>query len=251
MVGRPSVVLLPIALIRRDGETQSRVSESFATIQEYSALMLSGVEFPPVKVWFDGAEYWLSDGFQRLAAAVEIGRSEIPAEVVPGGLLDARWDSYSANSTHGLRRTSADIQMVIRRALAHPNSARLSSGQLARHLGIPETTFRRWRKNVSPPHGEDTIRIAVRRGKPYRIQTVAIGRRKEKAQSHTPRTTRSLKQEVEEMRGEASQSCRRILNILTNWLTGRSTPRTVLDALERVIQEREVVPCRTVVSHKS
>lgn len=107
---------------------------------------------PPVKVWFDGDHYWLSDGFQRISALEQLGREQVLAEIRRGALVDARWDSYGSNSTHGLRRTQADLIAAIFRASQHPTADGLSHREIARHLGIPEATFRRLVKRASASH---------------------------------------------------------------------------------------------------
>jgi ParB-like chromosome segregation protein Spo0J len=43
--------------------------------------MAAGGVFPPIVVFFDGAEYWLGDGFHRIIAAVALGLVEIAADV--------------------------------------------------------------------------------------------------------------------------------------------------------------------------
>src|SRR4051794_15360987 len=88
--------LIPIASVRTDGQTQHRIATSQALVAKYAELMRDGVIFPPVRVWWDGAEYWLTDGFHRLAAAQGLGMQEILAEIHNGTLAAAQWDSYAA-----------------------------------------------------------------------------------------------------------------------------------------------------------
>lgn len=47
----------------------------------------AGVVFPPI-VFFDGADYWLADGFHRLIAAEELGLTEFDADVREGTRRD-------------------------------------------------------------------------------------------------------------------------------------------------------------------
>jgi hypothetical protein len=56
--------------------------------------MKDGTTFPPIRVWWDGSSYWLSDGFQRLAAAKQAGITEITCKIPEGSLTEAQWDSY-------------------------------------------------------------------------------------------------------------------------------------------------------------
>lgn len=98
--------MLEISAIRKDGRTHHRLAVDPSVVQEYASMMLEGVAFAPVRVWFDGESYWLSDGFQRVEAAALAKLSTISAEVWSGSLSDAQWDSYACNGTHGQRRSS-------------------------------------------------------------------------------------------------------------------------------------------------
>jgi len=66
----------------------------------------NGDEFPPVQVVYDGAEYWLWDGFHRLHARKRNGLYTVPAIVRQGTRRDAVLLSVGANATHGFRRTT-------------------------------------------------------------------------------------------------------------------------------------------------
>jgi hypothetical protein len=64
-----AVTAIPIELIRIDGGTQIRDCKTQHTkVEEYVAAMATGADFPPLTVFWDGAEYWLADGFHRLWA---------------------------------------------------------------------------------------------------------------------------------------------------------------------------------------
>ena len=228
-------IRLPTSEVRTDGRTQGRRSLNLEIVREYGALMKAGIEFPPVRVFFDGDVYWLTDGFHRLAATKELYRSEILAEVLYGTLSDALWDSCSANTTHGLRRNRRDIEVIITRALAHPNGLILSNNQIAKHLGIPEATLRRWRKELSSSDDEDD-RIAVRGGATYRINTKRIGKHSTQLTSEC-RHKHQVKGELLEMKSEASPDARRVLNIFGNWLFGRGSVSDCLSAVERLLRE--------------
>lgn len=134
-------IKLPIAAIRIDGATQPRAQLDSETIEDYAAAMRAGVEFPPVTVFYDGAEYWLADGFHRVnAAGAAAGKKRIAAEVHQGTREDAQWFSYAANQSHGLRRSNADKQRAIRAAIEHAKSKDLSDRQIAEHVGVDHKT---------------------------------------------------------------------------------------------------------------
>jgi adenylylsulfate kinase len=196
--------------------------------------MEAGVEFPPVRTWFDGNDYWLVDGFHRIAATRKIGARKITVQVFEGSLEEARWDSYRANSTHGLRRTIVDLEAVITRVLEHPKSQHLSNNQIARHLDLPEATFRRWRKRLSSSADEDATRLAVRGGATYMIKIAQIGRSQSATAGNRPSNKR-LQQEFEGLVAGASPDARRVLNVIEKWIHGNSDGVTILSALEGVI----------------
>lgn len=77
----------------------------------------------------------------RLTAAESLGLAEIVCEIHYGSLLDAIWFSCSVNAAHGLRRTRDDVQLAIKRALAHPKSAGQSDRELADYIGCDHKTI--------------------------------------------------------------------------------------------------------------
>ena len=96
-----------------------------------------GLRFPPVVLFAegegegDGPTYWLADGFHRVLAARRAGLTEFPAEVQPGTARDALLFGISANSAHGLPRTSADKRKAVALLLADRNGASGATGRLA------------------------------------------------------------------------------------------------------------------------
>jgi hypothetical protein len=233
------IIILDIHRIRRDGATQGRATISRSVVGRYANAMRAGTEFPPVRIWFDGDNYWLSDGFQRIAAAELIGLPRFRAEIFPGTLEDARWDSYAANSHHGLRRVRADIESVIARALQHPKASQLSNNQIARHLNVPESTLRRWRTKASSPTGEDTSRIVLRGGRSYCMETANIGKGAA-LRSGEPRSWSRLRGDVRDMKELASSEARMILTIIEKWVTGRSSLTVCLEGIEQAIRDPSI-----------
>jgi hypothetical protein len=243
--GNVSLLLLEINRIRRDGGTQSRHVPNELIITEYCELMQAGVQFPPVRTWFDGSAYWLSDGFQRCAAAEQAGLDRIRTEVHMGSLEDARWDSFAANSSHGLRRSQRDVETAIKNALSHPKSLQLSNSQIAKHLNVPEPTIRRWRNYLSSPSEEDHVRIAVRNGKQYEINTANIGK-VHRAQIQSEMLRKDLREQMAEMKRLGSPDVHRLLNIISNWLYSGASARDCVEAFENVIRG-----CSSVRSKKA
>lgn len=234
------VLRLQVQIIRRDGGTQGRLALKPTVVKEYAELMAEGVKFPPVRTWFDGCEYWLSDGFQRLAAADLIKVETVDAEVLHGNIDDARWDSYAANRFHGLRRTRADMEVIIERALVHPHSKQLSNVQIAQHLSVSEATIRRWRTHLSSSGDEDRMRIARRGDSSYSINVCNIGKCNDGRTSRI-KSRRALQQDLDTMKGLASPEARRVLNIVGNWIFAGCSPESCLEAIETVVRDLRVL----------
>ena len=224
--------LISIQSIRTDGQTQHRTAINQELIRKYAELMSEGAVFPPVRVWWDGTDYWLTDGFHRLGAAQRLEMQEILAEVHIGALSAAQWDSYAANCSHGARRTRAEAQNVLRLALHHSNAEYVSNLELARHLQLPESTVRRWRRAISSSSGEVSCRLVTRRGTTYQLTVDKIGRHR--AISRLKRRD-DIRAELAAMKDHASPELRRLLNIVGNWVLGTATPVECVAAMEHVV----------------
>jgi hypothetical protein len=197
--------------------------------------MEEGVVFPPVRVWFDNSHYWLSDGFHRLAAAARIGLSRFPAYICDGSLSDALWDSYSANSLNGRARSAAERKAIILGALVHPDSAGMSNVQLARTLGLPEATLRRYRNCLSSSRDEDgqaRLRTVNRQGTTYVLRIGNLGSYSRRSAS---KARSVLKSELAQMRSSSSPAARRILAVVEHWALGSATAQESIAALEQVL----------------
>ena len=59
---------LSLDLINLYGGTQARVQTTDEAVESYAEEMTQGTVFPPIDVYFDGATYWLADGFHRYLA---------------------------------------------------------------------------------------------------------------------------------------------------------------------------------------
>ena len=152
---------LAIQTIRRDGGTQPRVAKDWETIYDYADLMTAGVKLPPVTVFYDGSDYWLADGFHRVEAALSANLTEVDADVNQGTLSDAQWFSFSANQSHGLRRSNDDKSRAVKAALAHPKCAGLSNVQISKHVGVDEKTVRAWREKMTSELPKSTTRTGA------------------------------------------------------------------------------------------
>ena len=164
--------------IRLDGGTQPRMKIDPAVRDEYGERMKAGEKFPPIDVFFDGENYWLVDGFHRLAAFTLVMPGEaIECNVHKGTLQDAQWYSYSVNKAHGLRRTERDKARVVKEALAHPEAANKSNVEIAEHCGVNESTVRRHRKKLGASSATTKMRQVTRGTTTYSQNATHIGKK--------------------------------------------------------------------------
>ncbi len=169
---------LNIGLIRIDGGTQARESINQEAVQEYAEAIAQGATFPPVTIFFDGAEHWLADGFHRYHAHRHAGRVSIDADVREGTVREAVLFSFSANDGHGLRTTPADRRKAMLRMLNDPEWSQWSDSAIAKASGVSQQTVANHRRSIfqnledSPPK----TRKVERGGKVYEQDTTKIGR---------------------------------------------------------------------------
>ncbi|KAF3999182.1 hypothetical protein [Glaciimonas immobilis] len=167
--------------IRIDGGTQSRAALNEATIGEYAEAIRGGVDLPPIITFFDGANYWLADGFHRYHAHKAAGAMEIMAEVRNGLCRDAVLYSVGANASHGLRRTNEDKHRAVKTLLGDAEWAAWSQEKIAKACGV-STGFVSKLVNEPSLHGEGmskpATRTVERNGKVYEQNTANIGKAK-------------------------------------------------------------------------
>jgi hypothetical protein len=167
--------MIPVESVRINGGTQSRVELNQATISEYAESIRLAVDLPPVVVFFDGATFWLADGFHRFHAHREAGAMEIAGDIHTGTQRDAILYSVGANAAHGLRRTNADKRRAVETLLNDAEWAAWSGNQIAKACAVSESFVRHLRLNEDTP-AAPPIRIVERNGKTYEQNTTNIGR---------------------------------------------------------------------------
>lgn len=184
--------MLDLAKINTISGTQARSSLSQETVAEYAEAYKAGVNMPPVVVFYDGATYYLADGFHRFFGAKAAGLETIREEVTPGTLRDAILFSLKANETHGLRRTNADKRKAVETMLADAEWAKWSSNAIAKACGVSNHLVDDVRESILEFSKIDSKkypqipRIVERNGKTYEQNTANIG---EKALSQEPTAT--------------------------------------------------------------
>lgn len=127
---------LAINKIRTDGGTQPRKGLDSDTVEQYTQAVKAKVKFPPVIVYYDGAAYWLADGFHRLQAHRNAQKRVILADVRQGNLREAILHSAGANATHGLRRSNADKRRAVMCLLDDPEWSEWSDRAIAKRCNV-------------------------------------------------------------------------------------------------------------------
>ncbi|MBP8291456.1 MAG: ParB N-terminal domain-containing protein [Caldilineaceae bacterium] len=168
---------LSLNQIRRDGGTQPREGIDWDHVKDMQQALADGAALPAISVIYDGADYWLWDGFHRWHAYANNGKLEIPVVISQGTQDDAQWESFAANQAHGLKRTPSEKERAIRGALKHPKSAGMSNMAIAKHLGVSDKTVAQYREKMelSSEIPKITTRTVERNGQTYQQNTANIG----------------------------------------------------------------------------
>ena len=169
---------IPIDAIRRNGGTQVRAQTDWLIVDDYAQAMKDGATFPPIVVYFDGSEYWLSDGFHRVEAAERAGLTEIAADVRRGTQRDAILNACSANAAHGLRRTNADKRRAVETLLRDEEWAKWSDSEIARRCAVSQPFVSQMRQQF-PSYNDYKMgdaRTVQRNGTTYTQNTANIGK---------------------------------------------------------------------------
>lgn len=146
-----------------DQETQQRESIDLAMVSEYAESMQCGAKFPPVTVFFDGAQYWLADGYHRYHAHKESEIPDIQADIHDGTKDDAIMFSFGANGTHGKRLTNADKHKNVKKALSFHKTKNLSDRDIAKICHVTQPFVSKLRKEVITviTHKDDMVNKKV------------------------------------------------------------------------------------------
>ena len=128
--------VMNIGALVLDEKLQSRTEIDEATVAEYTESVKGGDEFPAVLVYFDGINYYLTDGYHRYHAHKRAERVSILCDVVNGTFRDAVFHATGANSKHGMRRTNADKRKAVMTLLDDLVWMEMSSQEIAAHCGV-------------------------------------------------------------------------------------------------------------------
>ena len=134
-----------------DAGTQQRENINDAAVEEYAEALRCGAKFPAVSLFFDGARYYLADGFHRYHAhkAVE-GMQDILADVYEGTKREAVLFSASANGAHGIRLSNSDKRKSVLVLLLDKEWSQWSDNQIAKHCHVTHPFVGKIRKELIP-----------------------------------------------------------------------------------------------------
>lgn len=167
---------LNLNAIRIDGGTQPRERINMEAVGDYAEAVKVGIEFPPIVVFHDGAEYWLADGFHRWHAHKQADKASILADVRTGTLLDAKLHAVGANGEHGLRRSNADKRRAVEMVLAEDAWATWPEAKIAAACCVSRTLVRTILEERHLVEKQDSVREVTRGGTTYKQDTTAIGK---------------------------------------------------------------------------
>jgi hypothetical protein len=141
---------LELKKIRLDGGTQVRASIKKDAVMHYSMSMEEGAVFPAMRVFFDGTDYWLADGFHRYHAALRIGVTHFPCDIETGTPRDALFFGSSANNLHGQPMDNADKRKVTMIFVEDFEWGEWSNAEIARKIGVSAPFVAKMRGESAP-----------------------------------------------------------------------------------------------------
>ena len=136
--------------IRLDGGTQVRAAIKEEAVMRYATDLEGGAVFPAMRVFFDGTDYWMSDGFHRYHAALRIGMADFLCEIETGTPRDALFFGSSANNLHGQPMDNADKRKVTMIFVEDFEWGEWSNAEIARKVGVSAPFVAKMRGESAP-----------------------------------------------------------------------------------------------------
>jgi hypothetical protein len=141
---------LELKQIRLDGGTQVRAAIKEEAVMRYATDLEGGAVFPAMRVFFDGTDYWMSDGFHRYHAALRIGMADFLCEIETGTPRDALFFGSSANNLHGQPMDNADKRKVTMIFVEDFEWGEWSNAEIARKVGVSAPFVAKMRGESAP-----------------------------------------------------------------------------------------------------
>lgn len=167
-----AIETISISDLDRNG-LQIRVALDESTVAEYAEAMQNRAKFPPVKVFCDGAKFYLADGFHRVEAAARAGFRKVKADTEAGSYVDALRFALSANAEHGLRRTNADKRRSLETAWEHRRELfgehDPTAELLAQMCGVSYNTTQNFYRDLAASAAPLTPKRVAKDGKSYTV----------------------------------------------------------------------------------
>ena len=178
--------MIELSKIRIDGGTQPRAELNQATVDEYAEAIKTGAQLPPVTLFYDGAHYWLADGFHRYFGAKAAGRTTIHEDITPGTLREAILYSLSANSKHGLRRSNADKRRAVQTLLDDAEWSKWSSNEIAKRCAVGVDMVIALRNSSLSETKVTEREVKTKHGTTTTMNTANIGKKARPAEPEKP-----------------------------------------------------------------
>jgi ParB-like chromosome segregation protein Spo0J len=197
---------LSLDKIKIDGGTQSRAKIDQDVVADYCEKMREGAQFPPIVVFYDGAEYFLADGFHRYFAAKKAGSPGFKCDVREGTLRDAILYSFGANISHGLRPSIADKRKSVTAMLLDIEWQEWSDREIARRCGVSHTFVAAIRKELGAEKTETKFKrdgkVTSRKEKPKQEDPVATFSEDEVEREEMTAAVQQLREENEDLQDQ-------------------------------------------------
>lgn len=167
---------LSLTDIRIDGGTQMRQQIDNFAVDDYALAFTAGEDFPAVKVFHDGKDNWLADGFHRWHAAKQAGLDKIKCDVEQGSLRDAILYAVGANRSNGMRRTNGDKRVCVMKLLHDTEWCKRSDRWIGEKCGVDHTTVAGYRSQAGKVVESTTCenggsrKVAGKDGKTYTVK---------------------------------------------------------------------------------
>lgn len=127
---------------------QQRVRVDYECVKDYCEALKDGAAFPPVILFDDGKQLFLSDGVHRYLAYEDLKIQTIVAEIHKGTERDAIYYAVGANSNHGLRRTNQDKRKAVITLLRDMEWQKMSDNSIAEACRVSQPFVGKIRKEM-------------------------------------------------------------------------------------------------------